>query len=241
MWALVESGSVTAIYPSAKGITIGGIQHPKEVMTRWSTEDQKAIGIYQYIEVGKNPDSRFYTTGAESIAVDDDAGTVTKTWAQVDKALADSVQQTQATNSDGVLLWTDDDNGDADIIFADMAEDGNYTIKMANVLDENGDTIPVLGLKSVAKNQAKTMAGSLLASYDWYALRAAEGGTAVPSAVATYRAAVRTKSGSIEDAIDGASDMAAFVALHTATYNSDGEMTAEAAVNDWPAIPDVLA
>ena len=241
MWALVESGTVTAVYRNAKGVTIGGIQHPKEVMTRWSADEKKAIGIYEYIEVGANPDSRFYTTGAESIAVDDDAGTVTKTWAQVEKALADSVQQTQASNSDGELLWTDDDNGDADIVMADFVDGGNYTPKMENVLDENGDTIPVLGLKSVAKKAAKDMAGSLLAGSDWYAIRAAEGGAAVPSAVATYRAAVRTKSGSIEDAVDGASDMAAFVALHTDTVNSDGEVTAVAAVNDWPAVPDVLA
>ena len=96
-------------------------------------------------------------------------------------------------------------------------------------------------IKTNAKETAKTTAGNLLKSSDWYAIRAAEGGTAVPSAVATYRAAVRTKSGSIEDSIDGASDMAAFVVLHTATFNSDGEMTAEAAVNDWPAVPDVLA
>lgn len=241
MWALVESGSVTAVYKFPKAITIGGIQHPKEIFTRWSAEDKKALGIYEYIESGANPDSRFYITGAESIAVDDSAGTVTKTWAQVDKALADSTEQTQSKNSDGELLWTDDDNGDADIVAGDMVEDGNYTPKMENVLDENGDTIPVYGLKTNAKNQAKSQAGSLLASSDWYAIRAAEGGTAVPSAVATYRAAVRTKSGSIESSIDGASDMAAFVALHTATFNSDGEMTAEAAVNDWPAVPDVLA
>ena len=235
MWALVESGTVTAVYKNPKGITIGGIQHPRDIFTRWTSVELKAIGIYEYIEVGAKPNNRFYTTGAGSIAVDDDAGTVTKTWAQVDKALADSVQQTQATNSDGELLWTDDDNGDADIISADKVEGGNYTVKMENVLDENGDTIPVYGLKTKAKNQAKSTAGSLLASSDWYAIRAAEGGAAVPSDVATYRAAVRTKSGAIEDAIDGASDMAAFVALHTDTDD------AVATVNDWPTVPDVLA
>jgi len=206
MWALVESGTVTAVYKNPKGITIGGIQHPRDIFTRWTSVELKAIGIYEYIEVGAKPDNRFYTTGAGSIAVDDDAGTVTKTWAQVDKALADYNQQT--TNDDG-------DEVDAE--------------------DENGDPIVISGLKTKAKNQAKSTAGSLLASSDWYAIRAAEGGAAVPSDVATYRAAVRTKSGAIEDAIDGASDMAAFVALHTDTVD------AVATVNDWPTVPDVLA
>ena len=206
MWALVESGSVTAVYKNSKAITIGGIQHPKDIFARWTPAELKAIGIYEYIEVGANPDNRFYTQGAESIAVDDSAGTVTKTWAQVDKSLADYNQQT--TNDDG-------DEVDAE--------------------DENGDPIVISGLKTKAKNQAKSTAGSLLASSDWYAIRAAEGGAAVPSDVATYRAAVRTKSGAIEDAIDGASDMAAFVALHTDTDD------AVATVNDWPAVPDALA
>ena len=72
------------------------------------------------------------------------------------------------------------------------------------------------------------------------AIRAAEGGTAVPSAVATYRAAVRTKSNSMETAIDNASDIAAVIALDTSTYHANGDINVVATLQDWPEVPDAL-
>ena len=64
--------------------------------------------------------------------------------------------------------------------------------------------------------------------------RKAETDAAIPSDVTTYRAAVRTKSGTIEAAIDGAADHAAFVALFTTPVDSDGNPTGNAPINDWP-------
>ena len=80
MWALVESGSVTAVYTRPKAITIGGIQHPRSIFTRWSAAELQAIGIYSYSEEGASVDSRFYKQGGSSVVVDDAAGTVTKTY-----------------------------------------------------------------------------------------------------------------------------------------------------------------
>jgi hypothetical protein len=51
MWALVESGSVTAVYTRPKAITLNGIQHPRSIFTRWSAAELQAIGIYSYNEV----------------------------------------------------------------------------------------------------------------------------------------------------------------------------------------------
>ena len=42
------------------------------------------------------------------------------------------------------------------------------------LLDENGNQIVTLGVKSVLKAQEKANAGSLLAKYDWYVVRKAE-------------------------------------------------------------------
>ena len=81
----------------------------------------------------------------------------------------------------------------------------------------------------------KANAALLLYSSDWLVIRAAEGGTAVPSDVATYRAAVRTTSGLMETAIDDAADMDAFIALHTDTDDDVGVL------NDWPAVPEILS
>ena len=44
-------------------------------------------------------------------------------------------------------------------------------------------------------------------------IREADGGTAVPSNVATYRAAIRTKANEHTTAIDGVSDVDALAAL----------------------------
>ena len=206
-WALVKDGNVTAVYNAPKGITIDGIQHPRNIFTVWTKAQKKAIGIYDYNLVGANVDDRFYTQGGSTTVVDNDAGTVTVTYSKNNKELAD----VNAVDSDG-----------------------------NPVLDDDGNQIVTKGLKSQRKEQVKQQAAGLLQGSDWYVVRAAEGGAAVPDAVATYRAAVRTKSGEMETAIDNAADMNAFVALHNSTGSvADGDFV-EAVLNDWPVVPDIL-
>ena len=67
--------------------------------------------------------------------------------------------------------------------------------------------------KTTKKNTINDKAGSLLQSYDWYTLRAASGGTAIPSAIATYQAAVRTKANEHSTAIDAVANVDALAAL----------------------------
>ena len=103
-----------------------------------------------------------------------------------------------------------------------------------------GDDNHSAGVKTNEKNMVKSTAASLLEASDWMVIRAAEGGTAVPSAVTTYRAAIRTKSNSMETAIDNASDMAAVIALDTTTYHANGDINVVATLQDWPEVPDAL-
>jgi len=70
--------------------------------------------------------------------------------------------------------------------------------------------------------------------HDWMVTRKAEKSTAIPSSVTTYRDAVRTKCGEIETALNGAADLAAFMALFEDTRDSDDKITAVAKINDWP-------
>ena len=70
------------------------------------------------------------------------------------------------------------------------------------------------GLKIQHKERIKQQASSELANTDWYITRKADAGTAIPSAVTTHRAAVRTKSGEMETAIDNAADVDALAALY---------------------------
>ena len=79
------------------------------------------------------------------------------------------------------------------------------------------------GLKTLKKEDVKKQAARILAETDWYILRKADANTAVPSAITTHRAAVRTKSGQMETAINNASDVDALVALYV--YNNDDPPT----------------
>ena len=60
-----------------------------------------------------------------------------------------------------------------------------------------------------------------MAKYDWYVLRKAEKGTAIPTSISTYRDAVRTACDTREKEIDACSDTAALVTLYGSTEQSD--------------------
>ena len=81
------------------------------------------------------------------------------------------------------------------------------------------------GLKTLKKEIVKIEAAAILQETDWYVTRKADVGTAIPSAVSTHRAAVRTKSGEMETAIDNASDVDALAALYAYTEQEDGSFT----------------
>ena len=112
-------------------------------------------------------------------------------------------------------------------------------------VDEDGEAVTdsltgeqgvTLGLKAVAIVLVKTQAAGLLAVHDWQVIKATEVDSySVPSAVTTYRAAVRTASNSIGTAITNAADLAAFMALYDTPVDSDGEPTGDPApINAWP-------
>ena len=82
----------------------------------------------------------------------------------------------------------------------------------------SGDSL-VKGLKSKHKDIINQQAGVILQDTDWMVIRAAEGGTAVPGATTTWRAAVRTKANSMQAQIDGAANVDALAALYI--YNSE--------------------
>ena len=73
------------------------------------------------------------------------------------------------------------------------------------------------GLKYNYKVTINSEAGGLLQDTDWMVVRAAEGGTAVPSATTTWRAAVRTKANAMCTAIGNAANIDALAALYV--YN----------------------
>ena len=73
------------------------------------------------------------------------------------------------------------------------------------------------GLKPQHKAVINSQAGGILQDTDWMVVRAAEGGTAVPSSITTKRAAVRTKANAMCTLITNAADVDALAALYV--YN----------------------
>ena len=83
--------------------------------------------------------------------------------------------------------------------------------------DVTVDGVVTRGLKYNHKEVINQQAAGNLAPTDWMVVRAAEGGTAVPSDITTSRAAVRTKANEMCTAIDAVSDVDALAALYV--YN----------------------
>jgi hypothetical protein len=133
------------------------------------------------------------------------------------------------------LKWEDDPDTSYDDRFY-WAKDVPRSLTDINEVDENGDAIldedgnqvVTLGLKSIWVAKTKTTANGLLASSDWYVTRKAETDEAIPSTITTYRTAVRTASGTIETAINGCDDLDAFMALF------EGEDGGNPVMNNFP-------
>ena len=81
------------------------------------------------------------------------------------------------------------------------------------------------GLKYNLIRDLKSQAATELQNTDWYVIRKADAGTAIPSSITTHRAAVRTKVAEMETAITNASDTPALETLYTYTKQEDGSFT----------------
>ena len=107
------------------------------------------------------------------------------------------------------------------------------------LLDDDGVQVVTLGLKSNAKNKATTQSSAFLKGFGWLIQRKVTASVAIPSAVTTYMAAIRTDHGNICTALDAAADMDAFIALHTTTYNEDGTVNVIAKTQSWTSDANV--
>jgi len=185
MFALVQDGSITKYISGNKGITIGDIQYPRSIFTLWSSEEKKAIGIYEveYDNTNKKDEAWYINTNQSFTFANDKVtgsyGTATA------KAHADTTW-TQEDSDDG-LMPSDQSIGD----------------------------IKTRGLKYNLIQTIKKQAAGLLQNTDWYITRKSDAGTEVPSSITTYRASVRTKADEMETAITNASNTPALETLYT--------------------------
>ena len=193
MYALITDGSIAKYLRGNRGLTIGSIQYPRDIFSKWTEAQRNAIGIFEVIQNNaKKKDEAYYINTDQTFTYDADAGTVTATFGDATaKAHADTTW-TQA-DSDNGLLPSDKSVGD----------------------------VKVEGLKTIKIRAVKKQAANILAETDWYIVRKADANTAIPSAITTYRAAVRTKCAEMETAITNASDTPAIETLYTYVNTAD--------------------
>ena len=95
----------------------------------------------------------------------------------------------------------------------------------ANATDADGNDLdPVVvipGLKTKKIKTVKAQAANILAETDWYIVRKADADTNVPSAITTFRAAVRTKCAAMETLITNASNTPAIETLYIYVNTAD--------------------
>ena len=191
MFALVESGSITKFFSGNKGITIGDLQYSKQIFTLWTKAEREAIGIYE-VEMDNSKKKDEQWYINTNVTYAFGSGKVTGSYGDATaKAHADT-------------LWTSQDKTDGKI------PEGK----------DVGD-VATRGLKYNLIQAIKLQATEELQNTDWYIIRKADAGTAVPSAITTHRAAVRTKVAEMETKITNASDTSALQTLYTYVNTAD--------------------
>ena len=197
MYAIIKDGSISKYVNHPKPLVIGDVQYPARIFSAWTASELAAIGIIEVTFDNSNKkEEKWYINTNQTYTYDASAGTVTAAYGTATaKAHADS-------------LYTNQDKTDG------LIPEGK----------DVGD-VAVEGLKTVLIRTVKAQAAGILQDTDWYIVRKADAGTAVPSSITNHRAAVRTKAAEMETAITNANDTPALETLYTYTEQEDGSVT----------------
>jgi hypothetical protein len=184
MFAIVESGSITSMPKGNKGVEINGIKHPASIFTLWSESERNAIGVYT-VEI-------------------DETNLKSKEWYN-NTNITYAFSGGKVTGSYGTATA----KPHADILYTEQNKTDNEIPTGKDVGDVKQE-----GLKTILIREVKAQAQGILNQTDWYVVRKADTDEAIPSNVATHRAAVRTKQASMETAITNAADTPALETLY---------------------------
>ena len=184
MFALVEDGKITQMPKGNKGVEINGIKHPASIFTLWSESERNAIGVYT-VEI-------------------DETNLKSKEWYN-NTNITYAFSGGKVTGSYGTATA----KPHADILYTEQNKTDNDIPTGKDVGDVKQE-----GLKTILIREVKAQAQGILNQTDWYVVRKADTDEAIPSNIATHRAAVRTKQASMETAITNAADTPALETLY---------------------------
>ncbi len=195
MWGLVESGSITKLINNPRGMVIGDVRHSRKIFELWSKSELEAIGIYEVEFDNTNKKDEQWYINTDQ-SFAFAGGKITASYGSA----------TAKPHAD--TTWTQQDSDDD---------------KLPS--DKSVGDIKTRGLKYNLIQTIKKQAAGELQNTDWYVVRKADAGTAVPSAITTHRAAVRTKCAEMETAITNAANTPALETLYTYIEQEDGSVT----------------
>ena len=191
MWGLVESGSITKLINKPKAMVIGDVRYSRKIFELWSKSELEAIGIYEVEFDNSNKKDEKWYINTNQ-SFAFAGGKITATY------------ETATARAHADTLYTEQNKTDNEI------PDGK----------DVGD-VATRGLKYNLIQTIKRQASKILQDTDWYIVRKADAGTAVPSSITNHRAAVRTKAASMETAITNASNTPALETLYTYVNTAD--------------------
>ena len=201
MFAIVEDGKITKTGRSVQKM------FPNTSFAGSPNADfLRENNVMDVVNAEKKNEQYYFVTQGDITLVD---GVPTQAFTNTAKRLDDEDAKDSNGNQLYVQVWDADvDNGE------DRPKGGmvNTSEKLVN-----------RGLKTTMTEQVKRTANSLLVNTDWMVIRKAERDVDIPSATATYRAAVLTECARLETAIGNAADVDALAAVMNA--------------QDWPKEP----
>ena len=191
MYAIVKDGAITAtgnikqLFPNTS--FAGGVAN---------ADFKTAEGVKDIVQGERKDQKYYYVTQGDVELVD---GVPTQKYTNTAKRLEDEDAKDEDGNQLYVQVWDADyDNG----VGKDKGKMVDSSEKQINQ-----------GLKTIITFQVKETANKLLAKTDWMVIRKYERDVAIPSATATYRAAVITECARLETAIANASDVDALATV----------------------------
>ena len=200
MFAIVEDGAIVRTASTVQKLFSYSVPDGAGIATM--SEFMSQMNVKDVVNGERKNDQYYFVTAGDITLVD---GVPTQAYTNTAKLLADEDAKDADGNQIYIQVW-DADANDGDGGYVNSSE------KQINV-----------GLKTTMTEQVKRTANSLLANTDWMVIRKAERDVAIPSATATYRAAVLTECTRLETAITNAADVDALAVVMKA--------------QDWPKEP----
>ena len=112
-----------------------------------------------------------------------------------------------------------------------------YDSNGKEMLNDDGTIAVKEGLKTFYKRITDEKCYNMLNQTDWYIVKHTELGSVVPETILSHRQAVREKANTLETKINACSSVDDLVKLIDPTVDSDGKITADPEMSNWPELP----